>query len=150
MSKGVPAELSHSDIKVWVDNFSWMKLGREICQCRLFRTEDFCEDFKLKHKVECLEYKSGPRLVVKQFNKDEVQTMYNPTPGRGLAFIRVFRGQERQEWRRKRSGEITVKDYDKTFHIGENATTICTTVENCRLTEASVNIYDGKFLWLSY
>ena len=146
----VLAGLSHRQITDWMLSFSWMKLGREICQCQQFGDQDFCDNFKIQHKVHCLEYDSGYRMVVKQFNGEELQTMYNPTPGRGLAFIRVFKDHSRQEWRRKRSGEITIRDYDKTFHIGQNTTEMCNLLDSCRTTEVSVDIFDGKFLWLTY
>ena len=144
------AELSHSEISEWMSNFNWMKLGREICQCRQFRDEQFCDNFKIHHKIQCLEAKSGYRMVMKQFSKDEVQTMYNPTPSRGLAFIRVFKDQARQEWRRKRNGEITIKYFDRIFRVWENETTTeCDSLDNCRATKASINIYDGQFPWLT-
>ena len=88
-------------------------------------------------------------MVVKQFNRDEVQTMYNPTPGRGVTFIRVFKDHQRQEWRRKRNGEITVREYDRTFLLGQNTTTMCNGFESVEI-QSSVNIYDGKFPWLDY
>ena len=134
----------------WISSFCWMGLGREICQCQLFRDEDSCQSFKEEHKVECLESENGSRMVVKQFDKEELQTMYNPTPGRGLAFIRVVRGKESQEWRRNRRGEITVTDHDKTFHLGENTTRMCTASDKCTAKKVSVSIRDGKFLWLTY
>ena len=144
------AQLSHSEISEWMSNFSWMKLGREICQCQQFRDEQFCEKFQLQHKIQCLEGKSGSRMVVKQFNSDEVQTMYNPTPGRGLAFIRVFKDQARQEWRQKRNGEISVKYFGRTFLVRENKTlSVCEDLENCRATKASIHIFDGQFPWLT-
>ena len=143
------AELSHSELTEWMSNFNWMKLGREICQCGQFRDEQFCDSFMIHHKIQCLEPKSGYRMVVKQFDTNEVQTMYNPTPSRGLTFIRVFKDQARQEWRRKRNGEITIKHLDRTFRFWENETTnVCDKHDNCRATNASVAIYDGQFPWL--
>ena len=145
------AQLSHSEISEWIRNFNWMKLGREICQCRQFRDQDFCDKFQREHKIQCLKPSSGSRLVVKQFRTDEVQTMYNPTPGRGLDFIRVFKDQARQEWRQKRNGEISIKYLDRTFRLWDNKTAaVCDNQDNCRATKVSIEIYDGKFLWLTY
>ena len=144
------ANLSHSELSEWMSNFQWMKLGREICQCRQFRDEQFCDNFKIQQNIQCLEGEAGSRLVVKQFSADEVQTMYNPTPARGLAFIRVFKDDARQEWRQKRNGEISIKYLDRTFRVWENkTTTVCDTTDNCRATKASVSIYDGQFPWLT-
>ena len=146
------AQLSHNELSEWISNFQWMKLGREICQCHLFRDDQFCANFKIQQKVQCLEGDdTGSRLVVKQFSTDEVQTMYNPTPARGLAFIRVFKGDARQEWRQKRNGEISIKYWDRTYRVwGNQTTTVCDNLDNCRAAEASIEIYDGKFPWLTY
>jgi hypothetical protein len=94
----------HSSVAAWWDDYSWARLGRAVCQC-----SDRCEELR-RTGLSCLPARGGHLLVKTYGGEVEIHARYNPLPSRGLAFIRVFEGAERQTWRRaRRTGELAVQ-----------------------------------------
>ena len=92
----------------WFDQFTWKNLGREVCQCG--GTARQCQELRRRGSFQCLPCQGGWLLVKTYGGEVEVQARYNPLPSRGLTWVRVFHGPERQAWRRaRRSGRLGVE-----------------------------------------
>ena len=87
-AKGNPQDL-HRKLSNWIDEFEWNKLGKNFCQCENYKSKVYCESMWNKANIKCLTGKHGSKLLVKSFRDEgEVQAKYNPTPSRGVSFIR--------------------------------------------------------------
>ena len=42
------------DVEAWLERSSWVSLGRGYCNCRLHRSQVFCDALLQRHQVECL------------------------------------------------------------------------------------------------
>ena len=87
-AKGNQKDL-HQKLHNWIDEFEWSKLGKNFCQCENYKSKAFCDSMRSKANIKCLTGKHGSKLLVKSFRDEgEVQAKYNPTPSRGVSFIR--------------------------------------------------------------
>ena len=88
-TSGKQAGQVYGEITDWISGFDWIKTGRNVCQCEKYKSEAFCDKMKKKGNIECLEGRRGSKLLVKKYGLDsEVQAKFDPTPSRGIAFIR--------------------------------------------------------------
>ena len=77
------------DIQDWISGFGWSKVGRDVCQCEMYKSQSFCENSRKKSQIDCMEARRGSKLLVKRYGLEaEVQAMYDPTPSRGISFVR--------------------------------------------------------------
>ena len=81
----------YNEIKKWITEYEWMSLGRNFCSCEKFKSERFCEALNNKNQIKCLDGPRGSKLLVKTYGSDaEIQAKYDPTPSRGISFIRFY------------------------------------------------------------
>ena len=87
--RGKQADQVYGEITDWISGFDWIKTGRDVCRCEKYKSQAFCDNMKKKGHIECLEGRRGSKLLVKKYGLDsEVQAKFDPTPSRGIAFIR--------------------------------------------------------------
>ena len=79
----------YEEINKWISEYEWMRLGKDFCLCENYKSKVFCEGMKNKSQISCLDGPRGSKLLVKNYGSDaEIQAKYNPTPSRGISFIR--------------------------------------------------------------
>ena len=79
----------YEEISKWISEYEWLRLGRDFCSCEDYKSKVFCEAMKDKSQMKCLEGPRGSKLLVKNYGSDaEIQAKYDPTPSRGISFIR--------------------------------------------------------------
>ena len=79
----------YEEINKWFSEFEWIRVGKNFCFCEKYKSQSFCDDLRKKNQIQCLEGPKGSKLLVKNFGLEaEIQAKYDPTPSRGISFIR--------------------------------------------------------------
>ena len=79
----------YQEINKWMNEFQWLRLGRDFCLCENYKSKTVCDVRRKKAQIQCLDGPKGSKLLVKMYGTEaEIQTKYDPTPSRGISFIR--------------------------------------------------------------